>query len=70
MSIAVADRGGGPGCNSAEATARLASLKDEIEELKIRELELDKHKIWVQQSIKNVTDDVSNHQYPFVNYQA
>ena len=40
-------------------------LKSEIEELDRRERELDQHKTWVQQSIKNVTDDVSNHQYPF-----
>lgn len=63
-------RGGGPGCNSVEATARLSALKEEIAELETRELELDQHKVWVQQSIKNVTDDVSNHQYPLVAMRA
>ena len=45
-------------------------LKAEIAELDAREQELDRHKQWVQQSIKNVTDDVSNHQYPFKGLNA
>ena len=57
-------RGAGPGCNSLEISERLLQLKDEIEHLDRRERELDQHKSWVQQSIKNVTDDIGNHQYP------
>ena len=53
-------RGAGPGCNSREISDRLVSLKDELEELSRREQELDQHKLWVQQSIRNVTDEVSN----------
>ena len=59
-------RGAGPGCNTREISDRLMVLKEELDELERRERELDEHKSWVQQSIKNVTDDVSNHQYPFV----
>ena len=58
-------RGAGPGCNTREISDRLVTLKSEIEHLNQREKELDQHKSWVQQSIKNVTDEVSNCQYPF-----
>ena len=60
-------RGAGPGANTREISDRLMVLKSEIDELDRRERELDQHKMWVQQSIKNVTDDVNNHQYPFQN---
>ena len=62
------NRGVGPGCNTHEASNRLSQLKEEMDELDRRERELDMHKLWVQQSIKNVTDDVTNHQYPFCNF--
>ena len=58
-------RGAGPGANTREISDRLMVLKSEIEELDRRERELDQHKMRVQQSIKNVTDDTSNIQYPF-----
>ena len=58
-------RGAGPGANTREISDRLMVLKSEIEELDRRERELDQHKMRVQQSIKNVTDDASNIQYPF-----
>lgn len=53
-------RGVGPGCNTREIADKLIELKAEIEELQQREQELDKHKVWVQQSIRNVTEDVQN----------
>ena len=58
-------RGAGPGANTREISDCLMVLKSEIEELDRRERELDQHKMRVQQSIKNVTDDTSNIQYPF-----
>lgn len=61
--IFVFSRGGGPGCNSVELTARLGSIKNEIDDLDRLEKELDQHKQWVQQSIKNVTEDADNHRY-------
>jgi hypothetical protein len=57
-------RGAGPGCNTTEISNRLIALKKEISDLEAREQELDTHKLWVQQSIKNVTDDMGNHKYP------
>lgn len=53
-------RGVGPGCNTREIADKLIELKAEIEELQQREQELDQHKVWVQQSIWNVTEDVQN----------
>ncbi|KAJ6615336.1 hypothetical protein lerEdw1_015135 [Lerista edwardsae] len=57
-------RGVGPGCNTREIAHKLIELKAEIEDLEQRERELEQQKMWVQQSIKNVTDDVQNSRYP------
>ena len=62
--ILIIFRGAGPGCNSRELSERLVRMKSEMAILDRQEYELDQRKMWVQQSIKNVTDDVSNHQYP------
>lgn len=48
--------------NNSEISDRLLTLKHEIEELEQQEKKLDLHKSWVQQSIKNVTDEVTNTQ--------
>lgn len=53
-------RGVGPGCNTREIADKLIELKAEIEELQQREQELDQHKVWVQQSVRNVTEDMQN----------
>uniref|UniRef100_A0A2K5NRH1 E2F transcription factor 4 n=1 Tax=Cercocebus atys TaxID=9531 RepID=A0A2K5NRH1_CERAT len=53
-------KGVGPGCNTREIADKLIELKAEIEELQQREQELDQHKVWVQQSIRNVTEDVAS----------
>ncbi|KAK2149669.1 hypothetical protein LSH36_442g01051 [Paralvinella palmiformis] len=62
-------KGAGPGCNTTEISNRLKQLKAEIDELEQREQELDQHKSWVQQSIKNVTDDELNHQLAYVTHE-
>lgn len=58
-------RGVGAGCNTKEVIDRLRYLEAEIEDLELKEKELDQQKLWLQQSIKNVMDDSTNHQYPF-----
>lgn len=58
-------RGVGPGCNTREIAHKLIELKAEIEDLEQRERELEQQKMWVQQSIRNVSDDVQNNRYPF-----
>ncbi|NXS96943.1 E2F4 factor, partial [Jacana jacana] len=57
-------KGVGPGCNTREIAHKLIELKADIEDLEQREQELEQQKMWVQQSIKNVTEDVQNSQYP------
>ena len=59
-------RGAGPKCNTKDYSDKLYSVQEELEELARKEAELDQHKMWVQQSIKNVTDEVSNTRYPFI----
>uniref|UniRef100_A0A672ZI93 E2F transcription factor 4 n=1 Tax=Sphaeramia orbicularis TaxID=375764 RepID=A0A672ZI93_9TELE len=57
-------KGVGPGCNTREIADKLIDLKAELDDLALREHELDQQRIWVQQSIKNVTDDSNNSPYP------
>ncbi|NXK11159.1 E2F5 factor, partial [Herpetotheres cachinnans] len=58
-------KGVGAGCNTKEVIDRLRYLEAEIEDLELKEKELDQQKLWLQQSIKNVMDDSTNYQYPF-----
>uniref|UniRef100_A0A8C5L5H1 E2F/DP family winged-helix DNA-binding domain-containing protein n=1 Tax=Jaculus jaculus TaxID=51337 RepID=A0A8C5L5H1_JACJA len=58
-------KGVGAGCNTKEVIDRLRFLKAEIEDLELKERELDQQKLWLQQSIKNVMDDSINNKYPF-----
>ncbi|KAK2502761.1 hypothetical protein MC885_001941 [Smutsia gigantea] len=58
-------KGVGAGCNTKEVIDRLRHLKAEIEDLELKERELDQQKLWLQQSIKNVMDDSINNRYPF-----
>ncbi|NWH66067.1 E2F4 factor, partial [Geococcyx californianus] len=61
-------KGVGPGCNTREIAHKLIELKADIEDLEQREQELEQQKMWVQQSIKNVTEDVQNSRYPLLNH--
>jgi len=60
-------RGANLSCTSVDAPDRIAMLKAELAILDRKEKELDQHKMWVQQSIKNVTDDAGNHEYLLIN---
>jgi len=60
-------RGANLSCTSVDAPDRIAVLKAEIALLDRREKELDEHKMWVQQSVKNVTDDAGNYEYLLTN---
>ncbi|XP_071958166.1 transcription factor E2F5-like [Antedon mediterranea] len=62
-------KGAGPGCNTVELADRLEVLKEELNELQERERELDEQREWVQQSIKNVTDDQENSRLAYVNHE-
>ncbi|XP_041123384.1 transcription factor E2F4-like isoform X2 [Polyodon spathula] len=62
-------KGVGPGCNTREIADKLIDLKAELEDLERREHELDQQRVWVQQSIKNVTDDIQNSQLAYVTHE-
>ena len=59
----------GPGCNTREIAHKLIELKADIEDLEQQEQELEKQKMWVQQSIKNVTEDVQNNWLAYVTHE-
>ncbi|XP_075827661.1 transcription factor E2F5 isoform X1 [Microtus pennsylvanicus] len=61
-------KGVGAGCNTKEVIDRLRFLKAEIEDLELKERELDQQKLWLQQSIKNVMEDSINNRYPSDTY--
>uniref|UniRef100_UPI0037E75285 transcription factor E2F4 isoform X2 n=1 Tax=Semicossyphus pulcher TaxID=241346 RepID=UPI0037E75285 len=62
-------KGVGPGCNTREIADKLIDLKAELDDLALREHELDQQKVWVQQSIKNVTDDSNNSPVAYVKHE-
>ncbi|XP_048214981.1 transcription factor E2F5 isoform X5 [Perognathus longimembris pacificus] len=63
-------KGVGAGCNTKEVIDRLKFLKAEIEDLELKERELDQQKLWLQQSIKNVMDDsINNSTFSYVTYE-
>ncbi|XP_075405642.1 transcription factor E2F5 isoform X2 [Tenrec ecaudatus] len=62
-------KGVGAGCNTKEVIDRLRYLKAEIEDLELKERELDQQKSWLQQSIKNVMDDSVNNRFSYVTHE-
>ncbi|XP_077023237.1 transcription factor E2F5 isoform X2 [Tamandua tetradactyla] len=62
-------KGVGAGCNTKEVIDRLRYLKAEIEDLEMKERELDQQKLWLQQSIKNVMDDSINNRFSYVTHE-
>jgi len=62
-------KGAVAGSNTPEATDRLVVLKDEIQRLQDYENTIDKHKAWVQQSIKNITEDATNYQSAYATHE-
>ncbi|XP_030221149.1 transcription factor E2F4 [Gadus morhua] len=62
-------KGVGPGCNTREIADKLLDLKAELKDLAVREQELDQQRVWVQQSIKNVTDDSHNSPMAYVRHE-
>ncbi|GLG96258.1 Transcription factor E2f1 [Gryllus bimaculatus] len=62
-------KGAGPGCNTQEMATRLSGLKREIAILEDHEAKLDTHKQWVQQSIRNITDDVENSHLAYITHE-
>lgn len=62
-------QGAVPGSNTQESVDRLSILKDENERLEQYEKVIDQHKSWVQQSIKNITEDSANEKAAYVTHE-
>ncbi|XP_063155519.1 transcription factor E2F5 [Candoia aspera] len=62
-------KGVGAGCNTKEVIERLRYLEAEIEDLEIKEKELDQQKLWLQQSIKNVKEDSTNKRFSYITHE-
>ncbi|KAM9860766.1 transcription factor E2F5-like isoform 1-T2 [Aulostomus maculatus] len=52
-----------PGQNVLETSKRLIVLKSELKELELKERSLDQQTLWVEQSIRNTTEDCSSLTY-------
>lgn len=55
-----------PGSNNQEYTFKVNQLEKEIFKLDELESELDKHKKWIEQSIKNTTEDLETKKYLYL----
>lgn len=55
-----------PGFSSAEFTQRIVDLKRDIVKLEDYESTLDRHQLWIEQSIRNVTEDLDNTRYLYL----
>ncbi|XP_050462191.1 transcription factor E2F4-like isoform X1 [Cataglyphis hispanica] len=62
-------KGAGPGCNTQEVGEKLTDLKEEIRKLEDHEYLLDTHTRWIQQSIKNIENDMINRKYAYITYE-
>lgn len=62
-------KGAGPGCNTQEVGEKLTDLKEEISKLEDHEQLLDTHTQWIQQSIKNIENDIGNRKYAYITYE-
>jgi len=59
-------KGASPGTNTEEFVARVERLKEEVRRLDHIEKDMDKHRQWLEQSLKNVTEEPSNMRYAYV----
>ncbi|XP_044754828.1 transcription factor E2F5 isoform X2 [Coccinella septempunctata] len=57
-----------PGCNTQEFAIKATNLKKELSKLDEYELELDKHRTWVEQSIKNITEDIETKKMLYITH--
>jgi transcription factor E2F4/5 len=59
-------KGASPGTNTEEFVARVERLKEEVRRLDFIEKDMDKHRLWLEQSLRNVTEEPSNIRYAYV----
>lgn len=61
-------KGAGPDCETNEMAQKITLLQSDIQDLNEKEMQLDKLKKWINQSIRNVTDDTDNSKLAYVTY--
>jgi len=59
-------KGASPGTNTEEFVARVERLKDEVRKLDVIEKDIDKHRKWLEQSLKNVTEEPDNMRFAYI----
>uniref|UniRef100_H2Y549 E2F/DP family winged-helix DNA-binding domain-containing protein n=1 Tax=Ciona savignyi TaxID=51511 RepID=H2Y549_CIOSA len=62
-------KGAGPECNDGDIAEKINALRQEIQSLEQCEQDLDRQKIGVHQSLRNVTDDVDNNKLAYVTHE-
>ena len=62
-------RGAGPGSNTKEISEKLGGLKKELDDLEELERRLDEQRNWVQQSLKNISEDPDNGPHAYVTHE-
>ncbi|CAH1154073.1 unnamed protein product [Phaedon cochleariae] len=55
-----------PGTNSQEFSVKVSQLKKELAKLSDYEHELDLHRLWIEQSIRNTTEDLETKKFLYV----
>lgn len=56
----------GPGVNTKEFSQKVLDLKRELSKLCDYEQELDLHRLWIEQSIRNTTENLDTMKYLYV----
>ena len=67
--ICLFSRGAGPGSNTKEISDKLGDLRKELDDLEDIEKRLDEQKIWIQQSLKNISEDPDNGSHAYVTHE-
>eukprot|EP00795_Rhopilema_esculentum_P001371 gene1371-15776_t len=62
-------KGAGPGSNTKEISDKLGDLRKELDDLEDIEKRLDEQKIWIQQSLKNISEDPDNGPHAYVTHE-
>ena len=62
-------RGAGPGSNTKEISDKLGDLRKELEDLEDIEKRLDEQRLWIQQSLKNISEDPENGSHAYVTHE-
>jgi len=62
-------KGAGPGSNTKEISDKLGDLRKELDDLEDIEKKLDEQRVWIQQSLKNISEDPENESHAYVTHE-